>query len=92
MITDSSMQGAYNATAPNPVTNSEFTDTLAHSLNRPASLPVPDWLLKILLGEMSQLILGSQRVIPERLLAQGFAFQYNDLENALDQALSGKHE
>jgi NAD dependent epimerase/dehydratase family enzyme len=41
---------------------------------------------------MSQLILGSQRVIPERLLAQGFTFQYNDLENALDQALSGKHE
>jgi len=92
MITDSSMQGAYNATAPNPVTNSEFTHTLAHSLNRPGSLPVPDWLLKILLGEMSQLILGSQRVIPERLLAQGFTFQYNDLENALDQALSGKHE
>ena len=92
MINDSSMQGAYNATAPNPLTNSEFTDTLARSLKRPALFPVPGWLLKILLGEMSQLILGSQRVIPERLLAQGFAFQYNDLENALDQALSGKHE
>jgi NAD dependent epimerase/dehydratase family enzyme len=92
MINDSSMQGAYNATAPNPVTNSEFTDTLAHSLNRPASLPVPDWLLKTLLGEMSQLILGSQRVIPERLLAQGFTFQYNNLADALDQALSGKYE
>ncbi|MGZ8162923.1 MAG: TIGR01777 family oxidoreductase [Methylobacter sp.] len=92
MITDSSMQGAYNATAPNPVTNSEFTDTLAHSLKRPALFPVPDWLLEILLGEMSQLILGSQRVIPERLLAQGFTFQYNNLADALDQALSGKYE
>jgi len=90
MITTSSMQGAYNATAPNPVTNSEFTDTLARSINRPALLPVPGWLLKTLLGEMSALILGSQRVIPERLLAQGFRFQYNDLGEALAQALSGK--
>ena len=92
MINDSSMQGAYNATAPNPVTNSEFTDTLARSLKRPALFPVPGWLLKILLGEMSQLILGSQRVIPERLLVQGFTFQYNNLADALDQALSGKYE
>ena len=87
MITDSSMQGAYNATAPNPVTNSEFTRTLAHCLNRPALLPVPAWLLKILLGEMSGLVLGSQRVMPERLLALGFRFQYTDLSSALNQVL-----
>jgi uncharacterized protein (TIGR01777 family) len=87
MITDSTMQGAYNATAPNTVTNSEFTLTLAHCLNRPALLPVPAWLLKILLGEMSGLVLGSQRVMPERLLAQGFKFQYPDLSSALNQVL-----
>jgi len=87
MITDSSMQGAYNATAPNPVTNSEFARTLAHCLNRPALLPVPAWLLKILLGEMSGLVLGSQRVMPERLLALGFRFQYTDLSSALNQVL-----
>ncbi len=87
MITDSSMQGAYNATAPNPVTNSEFARTLAHCLNRPALLPVPAWLLKILLGEMSGLVLGSQRVMPERLLALGFKFQYTDLSSALNQVL-----
>lgn len=87
MITDSSMQGAYNATAPNPVTNSEFARTLAHCLNRPALLPVPAWLLKILLGEMSGLVLGSQRVMPDRLLAQGFKFQYTDLSSALNQVL-----
>jgi uncharacterized protein (TIGR01777 family) len=91
MITDSSMQGAYNATAPDPVTNSEFTRTLAHCLKRPALLPVPAWLLKILLGEMSQLVLGSQRVMPERLLAQGFRFQFPDLSSALNQVL-GRHE
>jgi uncharacterized protein len=64
----------------------------AVSLKRHALFPVPGWLLKILLGEMSQLILGSQRVIPERLLVQGFTFQYNNLADALDQALSGKYE
>ena len=87
MINDSSMQGAYNATAPNPVTNSEFTRLLAHALKRPALLPVPAWLLKMLLGEMSGLVLGSQRVMPERLLAQGFKFQYPDLSSALSQVL-----
>jgi uncharacterized protein (TIGR01777 family) len=88
MITNASMQGAYNATAPNPVTNSEFTQDLAHSLKRPALLPVPAWLLKALLGEMSALVLGSQRVLPERLLAEGFKFQYSDLASALTEVLS----
>jgi len=88
MIADSAMHGAYNATAPNPVTNAEFTRTLAQCLKRPTLLPVPAWLLKILLGEMSQLVLGSQRVLPERLLAQGFKFQYTDLAAALTEALS----
>jgi len=87
MINDGSMQGAYNATAPNPVTNREFTQTLAYCLNRPALLPIPARLLKTLLGEMSELVLGSQRVMPERLLAQGFEFQYPDLVSALKQAL-----
>lgn len=88
MIADDSMRGAYNATAPNPVTNSEFTQILAQHLNRPALLPVPAWLLKIALGEMSELVLGSQRVMPERLLAAGFTFQYPDLNSALNEALS----
>jgi len=87
MIADSSMQGAYNATAPNPVNNREFTRTLAHCLKRPAVFSVPAWLLEILLGEMSELVLGSQRVMPERLLEQGFRFKYMDLSSALNQAL-----
>jgi hypothetical protein len=90
MMADSTMQGAYNATAPNPATNAEFTRILAQCLKRPALLPVPAWLLKILLGEMSQLVLGSQRVTPERLLAQGFKFQYDDLAAALNEALAPK--
>ena len=91
MITDLSMHSAYNATAPNPVTNNEFTRALAHGLKRPALLPVPACLLKMLLGEMSGLVLGSQRVVPERLLAEGFTFQYTDLSSALTEVL-GHHE
>jgi len=88
MIIDTSMSGAYNATAPNPVTNSQFTKALADALNRPALLPVPAWLLKKLLGEMSELVLGSQRVFPERLLAAGFKFKYTTFSSALTQLLS----
>ena len=81
-------RGAYNATAPNPVTNAEFTRVLAHCLNRHALLPVSAWVLKTLLGEMAGLVLGSQYVLPERLLAQGFKFQYDDLAVALNEALA----
>jgi len=88
MMADTTMHGAYNATAPNPVTNAEFTRLLAQCLNRLALLPIPACVLKIMLGEMSQLLLGSQRVVPERLLAQGFKFEYEDIAAALHQALS----
>lgn len=92
MITDNSMHGAYNATAPNPVTNNEFTKNLAACLKRPALLPVPAWLLKMLLGEMSELVLGSQRIIPDRLLAHGFKFQYPNLTDAINQTLHSTNE
>ncbi len=88
MIRDTTMRGAYNATAPNPVTNNEFTQTLAACLHRPALLPLPASLLKMLLGEMSGLVLGSQRVLPKRLLDNGFSFGYPDLASALQQSLS----
>jgi uncharacterized protein (TIGR01777 family) len=90
MMADTSMHGPYNATTPNPVTNRKFTQILAQTLNRPALLPAPAWMLKILLGERSQLVLSSQHVIPERLLAQNFKFQYDDLASALNEALSHK--
>src|SRR5712691_1761071 len=57
--------GAMNAVAPHPVTNAEFTHDLARALHRPAIFPVPEFALKLLYGEMSQVILGSQRVTPE---------------------------
>lgn len=87
MLADPAMSGAYNATAPEPATNREFSRTLAEALGRPMLLPLPAGLLKLSLGEMSALVLGSQRVKPERLLAHGFRFQYSQLRPALDAIL-----
>ncbi len=87
MIVDEQMQGAYNATATNPVRNQEFSKVLAHCFNKPAFLPVPSPFLKLLLGEMSELLLGSQQVLPKRLTELGFTFEYCDLASALKQVL-----
>ena len=87
LLNDASLSGAFNATAPQPVTNSEFTRRLAAQLHRPAILHLPAFLLKILLGEMASVLLGSQRVLPQRLLELGFTFRYNDLDSALQHIL-----
>ena len=70
------LNGVFNASAPNPVTNDEFTTELAKQLHRYKLLPAPEWLLKILLGEMSSLLLTGQRAIPQRALENGFYFKY----------------
>ncbi|AZR28488.1 TIGR01777 family protein [Xanthomonas vasicola pv. arecae] len=75
--------GAYNATAPNPVTNAEFARTLAKVLHRPVLLALPSGLLRLGFGEMADLLLISQRVLPQRALDAGFHFQYAQLDAAL---------
>jgi hypothetical protein len=76
--------GVYNATAPNPVTNAEFAKTLGRVLTRPALVPTPPFALKLALGEMAEpLLLFSQRVLPARATAAGFAFRFPILEPAL---------
>ena len=79
--------GAYNMTAPEPVTNSEFTQTLAQVLHRPALFVAPAFLLKLLLGEMSVLLLGGQRALPTKLQTLGYDFTYANLETALKSLL-----
>lgn len=79
--------GAYNGTAPHPVTNREFTRTLAKALKRPALLPVPAAVLKVALGELSVLLLGGQRVVPKRFLGERFEFEFDTLEQALTDVL-----
>lgn len=76
--------GAYNAVAPNPVTNAEFTRALGAALHRPAVLPAPAFALKLALGEMAEpLLFASQRVIPQRALDEGFVFRHPTVGPAL---------
>lgn len=77
------VRGAVNAAAPNPVTNAEFTRVLARAIHRPAIFPVPRVALKLLYGEMSEVIFGSQRVMPEAALAAGFQFRFPEISAAL---------
>jgi uncharacterized protein (TIGR01777 family) len=80
--------GPVNVVAPNPVTNREFTRTLAAVLRRPAVLPVPAFALRIAMGQMAdELVLNDQRVSPAALQAQGFAFRWPDLRPALDDVV-----
>lgn len=77
-------RGAYNFTAPQPLTNKEFCRVLAHELNRPCWLPAPSFALKTLLGEMAEeLLLGGQKAPPKRLLESGYKFIFPDLGSAL---------
>jgi hypothetical protein len=76
-------RGAYNVGAPNPVTNAEFTRALGRALGRPTVLPMPEAALRLLFGEMSELLLVSDRMLPKRLLDAGFEFRYPDIERAL---------
>lgn len=81
--------GAVNAVAPTPVTNAEFTETLARVVRRPALFPVPAFALNLMFGEMAQsTLLASQRVIPRQLLAAGYAFRHATLEPALRAAVN----
>ncbi len=80
--------GPVNLVAPHPVTNREFTRTLARLLRRPAVVPAPAPLLRALFGEMAdEALLASARVVPAKLLASGYAFRYPDLEGALRAVL-----
>lgn len=81
--------GAFNLTAPEPVTNAEFTAALAHAVRRPALLTVPSFALRAALGEVSAELLGSARVLPARLRAAGFSFSHPDIAAALGDVLSG---
>lgn len=82
------LEGVINATAPNPVRNAEFTTELAHALSRPALFPVPEFALKLMFGEMAEILIESQRVLPRAALASGFRFHYPDLGPALRSLLS----
>ncbi len=86
-IDDEALSGPVNTSAPNPVTNREFVRSLARALHRPAILPVPAFALKLVLGEMSEIVLASQRVLPSALMQAGYQFQFPQLDSALADLL-----
>jgi len=83
LIENPHINGAINLTSPNPVTNEEFSKALAKVLNVPYWLTTPAFLLRLLLGEMSQIIIEGQYVIPARLLESGYKFKYINIVDAL---------
>ena len=88
-LENETVSGAINATAPNPATNKEFTDTLGKVLHRPTIIPVPEFAIKLMFGEMGEtLLLEGTRVLPEKLQNAGFEFKYTDLEAAMKRVLN----
>ena len=86
-LENEAISGAVNTTAPNPVTMREFCRDLGKVMHRPSWAPVPGLALKILLGEMSEMLLGGQKALPEKLLKHQFIFKFPNLEGALADIL-----
>jgi hypothetical protein len=86
-IDDDRFDGPFNATAPAPVTNAELSRALGRALHRPAVLPVPAAALKLLYGDMAEIVTDSQNAVPARALALGHSFEHTELAAALEAAL-----
>ena len=87
-LDDGAATGPVNLTAPHPVTNAEMSRALGHVLGRPAVVPVPGLAVKLLYGEMAQIVTGGQRALPARLNELGYGFRHTEIEAALADVLS----
>lgn len=85
LLENSACSGAFNLTAPEPVTNKEFSKALAKSLSRPCLFNVPGFVMKVAMGESSTMILEGQRVIPQKLTTAGFSFEFPSIDEALSE-------
>jgi uncharacterized protein (TIGR01777 family) len=79
------ISGPVNVCSPNPVRNKDLAKALGRALHRPSFMPAPGFMIKLVLGEFGSVILEGQRVIPKRLLDSGFAFQYPEIDKALQE-------
>jgi uncharacterized protein (TIGR01777 family) len=86
-LVTSGLSGPVNGVAPEPATNKEFTRELGGALHRPAFLPVPEAALRVLVGEMADVLFGSQRVLPKAALESGYRFQHPELAETLADLL-----
>ena len=82
-LLDSSMQGVYNGTAPEPLRMKDLANTLGEVMDRPSWLPVPDFAIEALLGDGAVVVLKGQKVLPERTQAAGFSYDYSEAKDAL---------
>ena len=89
LINREDLEGTFNLTAPNPVSNRELAKTLGEVLLRPSFLSAPAFALKLALGEFGAFLLEGQRVLPKRLLEAGYRFQYPHLKEALQDLIQG---
>ncbi|MEU6968447.1 TIGR01777 family oxidoreductase [Kitasatospora aureofaciens] len=87
LIDREDLSGAFNLTAPEPATNAELTAAIGRALRRPTPFPVPEAVLKVVLGELAVEVVGSHRVVPRRLLEAGFRFAHPDPDSAVRAAL-----
>jgi uncharacterized protein len=85
VLENKKISGAVNVTAPNPVRMKEFAKILGRVLNRPSWFPVPAFILKIVLGEMSEMVLTGQKAIPEKLIREGYKFKFPELFGAVEE-------
>lgn len=90
MLDQSTLDGPVNGTAPEPVRQKDFAAALGRALHRPALMPTPGLALKAAFGEMAQMLIEGQRVIPARAQGQGFQFLYPDIDGALAQILQSQ--
>jgi uncharacterized protein len=86
-LDDAAWEGPINVTAPVPVTNRDFSRALGRALRRPAFAPVPGFAVRLLYGDMAEIVTTGQRAVPARALQHGFAFRHTDLDEALRDAL-----
>ncbi len=87
--TDASWSGPVNATAPEPVSNREFSKALGRVLRRPAVAPIPGAAIRLLYGDMAEIVTKGQRVLPVRTQELGYRFAHTEIEAALRDALQG---
>ena len=89
-LENESISGPVNLTAPDPVTNKEFSSAIGRAISRPSWLPVPGFIVKITLGELGDILLTGQRVLPEKALKAGYKFKHPDVDEALRTIFSKK--
>lgn len=85
---DGDWSGPFNASAPEPVTNKEFSKALGRAIKRPAFAPVPGFAVRLLYGQMAEIVTEGQRAVPDAALAKDFEFRHTDIDEALKDALA----